>query len=66
MKHKQKQFIIYLCQSWLMPVFLILVLLGKIGSFLVWYADNGIDQLNYRFFIPIMECIDKKIRDDNV
>ena len=49
-----------------MPVFIIFIVLGKIGTFLVWFSDNGIDELNYRFFIPIMKCIDKKIRDDNV
>ena len=47
-----------------MPFFLFLIGIGKIGTFFVWLADNGIDEMNYRFFIPIKNWLDKHIKDD--
>ena len=64
MKRKQKQFIIYLCSAWALPFFILLIGIGKVGTFLVWIADNGIDEMNYRIFIPIRDRISDKIKDD--
>ena len=63
MKHKQKQMIIYLFQAWAMPAFLILIGIGRIAQFIECLCQNGVDEMNYRIFIPSMKWVDKHIKD---